>query len=361
LTDTPTTTSQKPKAVKGRSLWSDAMRRLRKRKFAMVCFVVVLIYFVLAGLIYFDERSDKEIEIISSQKVVKDEQTGEEVARVSYQERVIYDIDIPFFRWAEEVGPSYQNPLEGEFTWTPEGQDEEVSGKTFFGTDIFGQSTWRKTLYGAKTSITVALCASFISLLIGVPLGAIAGYYRGKVDDIIVWLYTTLGTIPYIILVMAFAVVLREKTILGFEIKGITAVYLALGLISWVGICRLIRGEIIKRKESEYVLAARSMGCSSLRIIFVHLLPNVFHIIIINFSLRFVSFIHAEVILSFLGLGEADKPSWGAMIADARTELARGVWWEMAAATFAIFFISLALNIFGDALRDCLDPKLRVD
>jgi ABC-type dipeptide/oligopeptide/nickel transport system permease subunit len=128
-----------------------------------------------------------------------------------------------------------------------------------------------------------------------------------------------------------------------------------------VGICRLIRGEIIKRKESEYVLAARAMGCSNARIIFKHMIPNVFHIIIINFSLRFVGFIHAEVILSFLGLGEMDKPSWGAMIDAARTELARNVWWEMAAATVAIFFISLALNIFGDALRDCLDPKLRTD
>jgi len=109
------------------------------------------------------------------------------------------------------------------------------------------------------------------------------------------------------------------------------------------------------------VLAARAMGCSDFRILFFHLLPNVFHIILINFSLRFVSFIHAEVILSFLGLGETDKPSWGAMIDAARTELARDVWWEMAAATVAIFIISLALNIFSDALRDCLDPKLRMD
>ena len=123
----------------------------------------------------------------------------------------------------------------------------------------------------------------------------------------------------------------------------------------------MIRAEIIKRKESEYVLAARACGFSRKRIIFRHLLPNVFHIIIIHFSLRFVSFIHAEVILSFLGLGETERPSWGAMINDARIELSRGVWWQMAAATLAIFFLSLALNIFGDALRDSLDPKLRTD
>lgn len=327
LTDINHTSKQAVRVDKGRSLWSDAMRRLRKRRFAMVCFGIVVVYFILAGLIFLDET---------------------------------FDWQIAAFQWNQSIGPSYKAPLE-VYEWIPEERTVEQTGQAFFGTDFLGQSTWRKTLYGAKTSITVALCASFISLLIGVPLGAIAGYFRGWVDDVIVWFYTTLSTIPYILLVMAFAVVLRERTIFGFQIKGITAVYLAIGLTSWVGICRLIRGEIIKRKESEYVLAARAAGCSNGRIIFRHLLPNVFHVIIINFSLRFVSFIHAEVILSFLGLGETDKPSWGAMIDAARTELARNVWWEMAAATVAIFFISLALNIFGDALRDCLDPKLRTD
>jgi len=312
--------------VKGRSLWADGIRRLRKRNFAMICFGIVLVYFILAGIIFLDE---------------------------------VFNWNLKAFQWNEIVGPSYQAPM-AEYTWTPEGQTESRTDWTLFGTDFLGRSTLRKTIYGAKTSVTVALCASFISLLIGVPLGAIAGYFRGWVDDVIVWFYTTLGTIPYILLVMAFAVVLRENAF-GWEIRGITAVYLAIGLTSWVGICRLIRGEIIKRKEGEYVLAARALGCSNGRIIFKHLLPNVFHVIIINFSLRFVSFIHAEVILSFLGLGETDKPSWGAMIDAARTELARNVWWEMAAATVAIFFISLALNIFGDALRDCLDPKLRTD
>ena len=327
LTDSTQTTEHLQKPIKGRSLWADGIRRLRKRTFSMICLGVVLVYFVVAGIIFLNE---------------------------------FFGWDLKAFQWNQIVGPSYKAPLES-YEWTPEEQSEAQTGQTLFGTDFMGQSTLRKTVYGAKTSITVALCASFISLLIGVPLGAIAGYYRGWVDDVIVWFYTTLGTIPYILLVMAFAVVLRDRNILGWEIKGITAVYLAIGLTSWVGICRLIRGEIIKRKESEYVLAARALGCSNKRIIFKHLLPNVFHVIIINFSLRFVSFIHIEVILSFLGLGEADKPSWGAMIADARTELARNVWWEMAAATVAIFFISLALNIFGDALRDCLDPKLRTD
>ncbi len=299
------------KLPKGRSLWQDGLRRLRRRKLVMVCFAVIVLYFLLAGFIYLAE---------------------------------LFDWKVGPTRWQEEVSESYEPP----------------SRKCIFGTDIFGQSVFRKTLYGTKISITVALCASFISLAIGVPLGAIAGFFRGFVDEIIVWIYSTLSSIPYILLILAFAVVLRDKTLFGYKLTGITTVYLAIGLTSWVGICRLIRGEVMKHKEREYVLAARSYGCSNSRIIFKHLIPNVFHLVIIDFSLRFVGFIHAEVILSFLGLGEAERPSWGAMINDARIELSRGVWWQMAAATIAIFLISLTLNIFGDALRDSLDPKLRV-
>lgn len=311
----------------GRSLWADGIRRLRKRPLAMICFVIMILY---GGLAVFEFAA---------------ELAGWEKASVAH--------------WNEITGPSYQKPF-APYEWIKEDGSKQIR-REWFGTDFLGRSTFRRTLYGAKTSITVALCASLISLAIGVPLGAIAGYFRGWIDDLVLWVLSTLDTIPYIVLIMAFAVILRERTVFGLHLRGITAVYLAMGLTSWVGICRLIRGEIIKRKESEYVLAARATGCSNRRIIFRHLLPNVFHIIIINLSLRFVGFIHAEVILSFLGLGETDKPSWGAMIDSARAELARDVWWEMTAATAAIFLLSLALNLFGDALRDCLDPKLRVD
>ena len=209
LTDSKKTIQATANPVKGRSLWADGIRRLRKRTFAMICLGVVLVYFVLAGMIFLND---------------------------------VFDWNLKVFQWNQIVGPSYQGPLDS-YEWTPEGQTEVRTGKALFGTDFMGQSTLRKTVYGAKTSITVALCASFISLLIGVPLGAIAGYFRGWVDDVIVWFYTTLGTIPYILLVMAFAVVLRDRNIFGWEIRGITAVYLAIGLTSWVGICRLIRGE----------------------------------------------------------------------------------------------------------------------
>ncbi len=294
------------------------MGRLRRHKLAMCSLAIIAVYLAIVLFIYIAQWTS---------------------------------LDVGILNWGQKVGAEYQPP----------------SRNAIFGTDFLGRSVFRKTLYGARVSITVAFWASIISLMIGVPLGAAAGYFRGFIDDVIVWLYTTLSSIPYILLILAFALVLRDKSLnlewLGLgkiELSGISTVYLAIGLTSWVDICRLIRGEVMKHKERDYILAAQSYGCGSSRIIFRHLIPNVFHLIIISFSLRFVSFIQAEVILSFLGLGEKNSPSWGAMIDAARLDLPKGYWWEMTAATVAIFLISLALNVFGDAMRDSLDPKLKV-
>ncbi len=291
-------------ASAGRSLWYDAWLRFRRKKLAMVMLVIVVLY-VIVGI------------GVASGWLAAD--------------------------WQDSVGESYAPP----------------SWDTPFGTDIFGQSVFRKMIYGTKISLSVAFFASLLSIGIGVPLGAIAGYFRGYIDEIIVWLYSTLSSIPGLLLILAFAYALKGATLFGYKLDGITAVYLALGLTSWVGLCRLIRGEVIKHKNRDYVTAANAYGASKARIIFRHVIPNVTHLILIDFSLRFVAFIHAEVILSFLGLGAKGEPSWGVMIDDARLELSRGYWWQMAAATLAIFGISLALNIVGDALRDALDPKIR--
>jgi peptide/nickel transport system permease protein len=141
--------------------------------------------------------------------------------------------------------------------------------------------------------------------------------------------------------------------------KGAFAVYVALGATSWVTLCRLIRGEVLKHKDREYIQAASAIGGSDFRKLFFHILPNVSHIIIINTSLQFQTAIKSEVILSYLGLGVQGEPSWGTMIDDAKLELTRGVWWQLVAATAAMFIIVLAFNILGDALRDALDPKLK--
>jgi len=145
----------------------------------------------------------------------------------------------------------------------------------------------------------------------------------------------------------------------GLELDQLLMIILALGLTDWVTICRLIRGEVLKHRDRDYVQAARAAGVGTPRILFRHILPNVFHLVIITFSLGAVGYVQAEVVLTFLGLGITSRPSWGRMIDDAKLELLRGVWWQAVAATVAIGILCLALNILGDALRDALDPRLR--
>ena len=217
------------------------------------------------------------------------------------------------------------------------------------GTDIFGRSIAYKILAGVKTAMTIGFVVTGISLPIGIVLGALAGYYGGRVDAIVVWLYSVISSVPSILLIVGISYVLE---------KGITAICIALGAVSWVGLCRLIRGEVIKHRNREYVLAVRLLGAGDGVIIFRHILPNVFHLAIVTASLTTLSAIKSEVILTFLGVGIQDGSSWGKMITDATGELVTGIWWPLAGVTTAMFLIIYALNVAGDALRDALDPKL---
>ena len=236
--------------------------------------------------------------------------------------------------WGKEIGSSYMAP----------------SSLSYFGTDIFGRSVLQKTIKATETAVLIGVVVSVISIVIGTTLGMLAGYFGGFVDEIIVWFYTTFSSIPAIMLLVAIAFILG---------KGTTTVFLALGLTSWVGLCRIVRAEVMKHKEREYIHAANAIGATHARKLWKHILPNISHLLIINFTQTFDSAIKAEVVLSFLGLGVVGRPSWGAMIDDSKLELARGVWWQLAAATLAMFLIVLAFNILGDALRDALDPKLK--
>lgn len=236
--------------------------------------------------------------------------------------------------WGKEIGPSYASP----------------SLNYLFGTDIFGRSVFLKMVKGVETAVAIGLVTSLISVVIGTILGMTSGYFGGLVDEVIVWFYTTFSSIPNIMLLVAIAFILG---------KGMTTVFISLGVTSWVSLCRVVRGEVMKHKDREYIHAATAIGSSDFRKLFHHILPNISHILIINFSLTFEMAIKSEVILSYLGLGVQGRPSWGTMIDDSKLELSRGVWWQLGAATLAMFFIVLAFNILGDALRDALDPKLK--
>lgn len=242
------------------------------------------------------------------------------------------------------------------------------------GTDFQGRDVFSLTLRGTTTALWIGLFAATLSCLLGVLLGALSGYFGGWVDDLIVWLYTTISSIPYLLLLLAFAYVFRSNEALktaynasfvkqdwGISL-GLFQIVVAVGLTSWVGICRVVRGEIIKLRELEYVAAGRALGLSTPRLLFRHILPNAFHLVLVSFSLLFIGAIKFEVVLSFLGLGlEPGEASWGEMIRQGAQELIRtpSVWWQITAATVAMFGLVLCVNLLADALRDALDPRLK--
>jgi peptide/nickel transport system permease protein len=219
------------------------------------------------------------------------------------------------------------------------------------GTDNLGRDVLQRTIQGARIAFLVGVVTALIAIPIGVLLGCLAGYYGGWIDDVITWLYSTVASMPGLLFILAIAMVVG---------KGLLGVYLGIGLTTWVGLCRLIRGEVLKHRDRPYVQAAQALGYSSGRILFRHILPNVLHLVIITFSLRFPAAIGTEVFMSFLGIGVQGEPSWGVMIGNARLRLWQGMWWELAAVTVAILAVVLAFNWLGDALRDALDPRLRV-
>ncbi len=335
-----------------------AYDHLKTRKIAMGCFGLLILYFLIAFSTYL--RLPGEASFVGEW----------------FEARATHQFRDPLGEPLNHIPPHW-NTLEMQ----PDGKkitSELIAEWTapprldlVLGTDIQGRSVLWRTLYGTRLSLTIALGATILALSIGTVLGAMAGYLGGWVDVLITWLFTTVASIPRILLILALAYSLKGQTIpntgwLPFvendlAISGVVMLIGAMGLTSWVSLCRIIRGEILKQKSMDYEAAARAIGLSKTRILMRHLLPNATYLIIIQASLIFPLFIHLEVILSYLGLGVNEGISWGQMINESLQEIIRTppVWWQLAGATLAIFGISLALNMFGDALRDALDPRLQ--
>lgn len=386
-----------PRRGDGQSLGEDAWRRIRKDRMAMACVGIIYCYTVIALLCTFGTIAQGEDQgvMVRRGRWVEDQWKVEMVPAGEYQPPSLWtNIQVKYhlmrlavdkdhrhaFRKFLKLGKrptnteleqqklAYRNTPAGRIPddiTIPEGDYEREDANGLlpderhaipgwldypFGTDFLGRDVFKRVVHGTKIAMSVGLVSCLVAIPIGTFFGSLAGFYGGWVDELIVLLYSTVASVPGLLLLLAFTMVVG---------KGIFGVYIALGMTSWVALCRLIRGEFIKHKEREYVVAAQALGATDFACIFKHILPNVFHIIIINFSLRFVYAVQSEVILSYLGVGVQGQPSWGIMINDAKLEMMRGVWWQLAAATAAMFLIVLALNTFGDILRDALDPKLR--
>ncbi|MGI6130650.1 MAG: ABC transporter permease [Bacillota bacterium] len=275
--------------------WQDAWRRLKQNRLAMVGLWVIVVIALIAAF-------------------------GPMLSPYSYSDQSLFD------------------------------QNMYITREHWLGTDDLGRDLLTRIMYGARISLTVGFVASFINLTVGVVYGGISGYYGGQVDNIMMRIVEILSGIPLLLYVILLMVVLKP---------GLQNILIALGLVYWLGMARIVRGQILSLKEQDYVLAARTIGAGSWRIIWKHLIPNAMGPIIVTATLNIPQAIFTEAFLSFIGLGvNAPMASWGVLANDALPSF-RTYPWQLFFPAVAISITMLAFNFFGDGLRDALDPKQR--
>ncbi|PZM67532.1 ABC transporter permease [Paenibacillus dendritiformis] len=229
------------------------------------------------------------------------------------------------------------------------------SAEHWFGTDDLGRDVWARTWAGARISLAIGFAAAAIDLIIGILVGGISGYMAGRgrfgdrIDNILMRIVEILYSIPYLLVVILLLVIMKP---------GIFTMVVALSITGWVGMARVVRGQILQLKQQEYVLAAQKLGTSHAGILFKHLLPNAAGIIIVNLTFTIPAAIFSESFLSFLGLGvQAPDASWGTMANDSLGVILSGQWWRLFFPGLMISLTMFAFNAFGDGLQDVLDPR----
>lgn len=230
-------------------------------------------------------------------------------------------------------------------------QNQPPSAAHWFGTDEAGRDVFTRTWYGARISIFVGVMAALIDFFIGIIYGGISGYKGGRTDSIMMRIVEVLYGLPHLLVVILLMVIMGAS---------LTTIIVALTVTGWVGMARIVRGQVLQIKNYEFVTASKSFGAKSSRIIRKNLLPNTMGPIIVQMTLTVPSAIFAEAFLSFLGLGiAAPFASWGVMANDALPVILSGHWWRLFFPTLFISLTMFAFNVLGDGLQDALDPKLR--
>ncbi|MDP4088104.1 MAG: ABC transporter permease [Bacillota bacterium] len=228
--------------------------------------------------------------------------------------------------------------------------NQGMSSQHWFGTDNLGRDLFDRLWVGGRVSLIIAFVGTFIECVVGAIYGGISGYFGGRIDNVMMRIYEILNSIPYMIIVILVAVRLGN---------GMVPLLIALCITGWTGMARMIRGQVLQLKESEYVMSARTLGASPMRIIMRHMLPNTIGLIIVYVTFDIPLYIFSEAFLSFIGLGiQPPKTSWGAM-ASAGQQVMQFYPTQLIFPVVAIALTMLAFNLLGDGLRDALDPKLR--
>ena len=338
-----------------REYWRNAARQIRRNRLALVCLGILILY-VLIGVL--DSISWRDA-VVSKDGTL----TRNEGGKVVYKPRGLSLLDRLCTPLREKTEKTYSAPfathLYAKSTSQETGRREypplNHPQSHWLGTDKVGNDVLYRALKGIRTGLIIGGFTTLIAVPFAILFGVAAGYFGGWIDDGVQYLYTTLASIPSILLIVAFMLLFGQ---------GLFNLCLIMGISSWTGLCRILRGETLKLRELEYVQAAEAFGVNRATIILKHLIPNLMHIVLISSILRFSGLVLTEALLSYLQIGvEPTTGSWGNMINTARLELAREpiVWWNLAAAFTFMFGLVLPANLFGDAVRDALDPRLRTE
>jgi oligopeptide transport system permease protein len=307
-------------AVEGRSLWQDAWRRLMQNRLAYLGLALVgaMLLATFVGPFALAKATGRDYDSIPANA-------------------------------AEQKALAPFRAADGAFSWAHP-----------MGTDIAGRDMLARVLVGGRVSLLVGLVATLVSLLIGVTYGAVAGYAGGRTDDVMMRVVDILYSLPYMLIIIVLLAFFGKNNVGGSSATGqIVLLFVALGVVSWLNMARIVRGQVLSLKNQDFVLAARATGVSPSKIIFRHLIPNVTGPVIVYATLTVPAVMLQEAFLSFLGLGvQAPMTSWGTLAADGIGNIAIYPW-QLIFPGAAMALTLFSLNFLGDGLRDALDPQTR--